>query len=46
MGRLHILPHGYHWMEFGHEERDLKIIEGMITLLLTAGMLILAYYIF
>lgn len=46
MGRLHILPQGYHWMEFGHEERDLKIIEGTITILLTAGMLILAYYLF
>ncbi len=26
MGRLHILPQGYHWMEFGHEDRGLKII--------------------
>jgi len=44
MGRLHILPHDYHWMEYGHEERDLNIIEYIIAGVLTIGMLIGGYY--
>ena len=44
MGRLHILPQGYHWMEFGHEDRDIKILGGVIAGILDIGMLIFAYY--
>ena len=44
MGRLHILPQGYNWMEFGHEDRDIKILGGVIAGILAIGMLIFAYY--
>ncbi len=46
MGRLHILPQGYHWMELGHEERDIKIVGGVIGFIFAVGMLILAYILF